>query len=57
MHRYMQLTIITIVRTQLNFNGVDLDLDLDLGSQLICIAGLEFPTMGGPVLGDPGTLS
>ena len=41
------------VRAQLSFNGVD----LDLGSQLICIVGLEFPTMGGPVLRDPGTLS
>ena len=41
------------VRAQLSFNGVD----LDLGSQLICIMGLEFPTMGGPVLRDPSTLS
>jgi len=41
------------MRAQLSFNGVG----LDLGSQLICIAGLEFPTMGGPMLRDPGTLS
>ena len=41
------------VRAQLSFNGVD----LDLGSQLICIMGLELPTIGGPVLRDPGTLS
>ena len=41
------------MRAQLSFNGVD----LDLGSQLICIMGLEFPTIGGPVLRDPGTLS
>ena len=38
---------------QLGFNGVD----LDLGSQLICIVGLEFPTMGDPMLRDPSTLS
>ena len=41
------------VRAQLSFNGVD----LDLGSQLICIVGLEFPTMSGPVLREPSTLS
>ena len=42
-----------IVYAQLSFNGVD----LNLGSQLICIVGLEFSTMGGLVLRDPGTLS
>ena len=30
---------------------------LDLGSQLICIVGLEFPTMGGPLLDNPFTPS
>ena len=44
---------VPIVRTQLGFNGVD----LDLGSQLICIVGLKFPTMGDLVLRDLGTLS
>ena len=43
----------TYVRAQSSSNGVD----LDLGSQLICIVGLEFPIMGGLVLRDPGTLS
>ena len=42
-----------IMHAQLSFNGVG----QNLGSQLICIVGLEFPTMGGPVLRDPGTLS
>ena len=30
---------------------------LDLGSQLICIGGLEFPNMGGPLPGNPFTPS
>ena len=44
---------VPIVRTQLGFNGVD----LDLGSQIICIVGLKFPTMGDLMLRDLGTLS
>ena len=28
-------------------------LNLYLGSQSICIVGFGFPTMGGPMLGDP----
>ena len=41
--------LIVFVHTQYIFNG----LNLYLGSQLICIVGFEFPTMGSPLLGDP----
>ena len=41
------------MRAQYSFNGMV----LYLGSQLICIVGLEFPTMGGPLPGDPLTPS
>ena len=37
------------VCTQYIFNS----LNLYLGSQLICIMGFEFPTIGSPLLGDP----
>ena len=30
-----------------------LGLDLYLGLQSICVMGFRFPTMGGPLLGDP----
>ena len=38
----------SFVHTQYIFNG----LNLYLGSQLTCIAGFEFPTMGNPLLRD-----
>ena len=41
--------MVPIVLTQNMDNG----LDLYLGSQPICIAGFEFPTMGSPLFGDP----
>ena len=44
---------IPILRAQFILNGVG----LDLGSQLICIVGLEFPTMGGPLPSNPLTPS
>ena len=41
-----------IVHTQNMVHGLNLYLD----SQSICVVGFGFPTMGGPMLGDPNTL-
>ena len=43
------VSVLGYVHAQFIFNG----LNLYLGSQLICIMGFEFPTMGNPLLGDP----
>ena len=51
-HRRFSQTV-PIMRTQ----NMVIKLNLHLGSQSIYIVGFAFPTMGTPMLGDPGTHS